>query len=389
MDYVDDLDRFLTHVEQVAPGKPVFLFGHSMGGAVATLAAERHAPKLAGLVLSGPLLALDAPPLLLATVRMLGALLPSSPTLTFDPHDFSSDPAVVAAMEHDAWISHEPGPSSTTAGILDGVHRIWAGADALTMPMLVMHGTRDLLTAPSGSRALVARAPATDKTLRIYDGAFHILLHEPNGVGARVTGDIVAWLDAHTGGAAVAAPAPYEGALVGDPRGWTQAFELAAGASDHGFAGSLAVNLARPAPIGWSGAFTARMADGDYRALSLRPLGVAARAGGAVLGLSAGAALVTGTHAAMSGGAWLEVPAGPVHLGATAEWSRLFSNSSGAAPLGADELWLSGSLRLGGDRAYWPGAHAGVGPAVFAGSEWTGSANGWFAMLGLQMYGSD
>src|SRR5262249_26125750 len=29
-DYVDDLDRFLTYVEQREPGKPVFVFGHSM-----------------------------------------------------------------------------------------------------------------------------------------------------------------------------------------------------------------------------------------------------------------------------------------------------------------------------------------------------------------------
>src|SRR2546421_1679313 len=33
-DYVDDLDRFLATVEQRVPGKPVFLFGHSMGGAI-------------------------------------------------------------------------------------------------------------------------------------------------------------------------------------------------------------------------------------------------------------------------------------------------------------------------------------------------------------------
>ena len=46
------------------PGKPIFLFGHSMGGAIAARAAELHQPKLAGLVLSGPALAIDAPPLL-------------------------------------------------------------------------------------------------------------------------------------------------------------------------------------------------------------------------------------------------------------------------------------------------------------------------------------
>ena len=54
LDYVDDLDRFLASVEAREFGKKVFLFGHSMGGAIAALTAEQHRPALAGLILSGP-----------------------------------------------------------------------------------------------------------------------------------------------------------------------------------------------------------------------------------------------------------------------------------------------------------------------------------------------
>src|SRR6476659_5659339 len=37
--YVDDLEDFIHRVEHAEAGKPVFLFGHSMGGAIATLCA--------------------------------------------------------------------------------------------------------------------------------------------------------------------------------------------------------------------------------------------------------------------------------------------------------------------------------------------------------------
>ena len=41
---------------------PVFLLGHSMGGTIALCYALAHQDRLAGLILSGPLAALDAAP---------------------------------------------------------------------------------------------------------------------------------------------------------------------------------------------------------------------------------------------------------------------------------------------------------------------------------------
>lgn len=153
LDYVDDLDRFLAKVEKLEPGKPVFLFGHSMGGAIAALTAERHAPKLAGLVLSGPAVQIDAPPILLAATAMSGALTPSFPALDLPNKDFSSDPAAETQIAGDPLISQPPAPARTAAGLVDGIRQIWAEADRLTMPVMAMHGTADKLTAPSGSRA--------------------------------------------------------------------------------------------------------------------------------------------------------------------------------------------------------------------------------------------
>jgi alpha-beta hydrolase superfamily lysophospholipase len=395
LDYVGDLDRFLTAVETREPGRPVFVLGHSMGGAIATAAAIAHEPRIAGLVLSAPALAIDAPPLLIAATRMAGALTPDAPALTLPNADFSSTPGAAAAIANDPMVHDHAGPASTAAGLVDGIRAIWASIDRLTMPILALHGTRDRLTAPAGSRLLIDTAAATDKTLRIYEGLWHDLLHEPRA--AEVEADIVAWLDAHTGGAPVTPPARYTGTLAGTPRGWTQAVAIDAGiafvADQVDFAGDLAFRLARPRPLGWHGALTARTV-GEYKVASLAPVGAAVRFGGpylgGVFGVASGASVITGWNFAIPATAWLELSVGPAHVTAGAELTyRVSGDPPRAAPLGSDALWAGVAMRYGGDRAYWPGASAGVGPMIAGGMVDLGGIRAWTVTVGIQLYGAD
>lgn len=389
--YVDDLDRFVELVAQREPGKKLFLFGHSMGGAIATLTAIRHRAALSGLVLSGAALAIDAPPLLLAATQMAGATTPGAKALDLPNDEFSSDPRVVKDMDKDPLISQGPAPARTAFGLIKGIQLIWAHTDGLTLPILAMHGTRDSLTAPSGSRALIEAAPSTDKTLRIYDGFQHDLLHEPRH--EVVEADMLAWLDAHTGGDPVKPTQMFMGRLRGDPVGWAQALEFGMGVGDATgavrFAGSASIQLARPRPLGWHGALTAQKV-GEYRALSLRPLGAAVRLGAAVLGLSVGGSVITGAKIGVSAAAWLELPLGPVHLGGLVVRERAVENTEIHGPLLADLFWTSVSMRFGSDRHYWPHARAGVGPVVQGALLWVGDQpHGWAVTAGLQLYGVD
>jgi alpha-beta hydrolase superfamily lysophospholipase len=62
--------------------------------------------------------------------------------------------------------------------------------------LLVLHGTGDKVTPPSGSKHLHERAKSLDKTLRLYDGLAHDLLHEPEK--DVVMKEVLAWLAART-----------------------------------------------------------------------------------------------------------------------------------------------------------------------------------------------
>jgi acylglycerol lipase len=407
-DYVDDAVRVIRHTRVYGNAKPLFVFGHSMGGTIATLAvmdprvrdAHDVPTKLAvqpfgGLILSAPALAVDVAPLFLAATRMAGALTPRAKALDLSNADFSSDPAVGKAMSADPLIEQEPGPARTAAGLIDAMREIWERTDEVRFPILALHGTRDSLTAPFGSRELIRAAPSSDKTLKIYEGLFHDLLHEPKG--AQVADDILAWLDAHTGGDALVPTPIFPGRLRGEPGEWLQAISFSGGviglandeSSEISFAGLAAIHLGKMRPIGWHGSITGQLM-GDYKALALRPLGVQARLGAAAIGVDGGISVITNAKPALSFGAFAELPFGPAHYSLFASRERGIENDGDHGPLAADLLLVALSIRYGGDRYYWPHAVAGVGPVVTAGFAWASSASAdFFVTLGLQLYGTD
>jgi acylglycerol lipase len=194
-DYLDDVDTVLTEVRKIEGDKRVFLFGHSMGGAIVTLYALTRTPKPAGIVLSAAALKVDASGFTQGTTKFLGAVMPTLAVFSLDDEKFSRDNKVVLAMKKDPLIYDKNGPAHTAAEVIRAVDRIREKSGELEVPVLAMHGTADEVTPPTGSKELIDAAKTSDKTLKLYDGLFHDLLHEPEG--AQVMNDVVQWLDAH------------------------------------------------------------------------------------------------------------------------------------------------------------------------------------------------
>ena len=187
-------------IERVAarqPGKPLFLFGHSMGGAIVALLAITRPPQVRGLVLSAPavLIAGGVFPVLRRLASLVSAVWPTLRLVRMGCRFISRDPAVVEDFRNDPLVFHGRFPVRTGAEILRAAKRIQFGADRLALPLLVLHGTSDIVTDPKGSRLLVARARSADKTLRLYTGLYHEVLSEPER--EQVVADLLAWLDDH------------------------------------------------------------------------------------------------------------------------------------------------------------------------------------------------
>jgi alpha-beta hydrolase superfamily lysophospholipase len=198
-EHLSDVKRFLAWVRERHAGTPVFLLGHSMGGMIATLYVIARQPELAGLILSGP--ALPAPAGSSAPLQRAKAFLrrtkPGAPRV-LPAATISRDPEVVAAYESDPLVYRGPGrPESMQAGTR-ARQRIGRDMERISVPLMILHGTGDLLTSPAGSEALFARASAKDKTLKLYEDLYHEVFNEPEQ--DEVFDDLVEWLNERTAG---------------------------------------------------------------------------------------------------------------------------------------------------------------------------------------------
>lgn len=193
-EYVGDLAELISIAKDREPGLPVFLLGHSAGGVVSCTYALGYQAELAGLVCESFAFEVPAPDFALAAIKGISHLAPHAHVLKLHNEDFSRDAAWVKSMNEDPLIAHEVQPTSTVAALVRADERLKKEFPLITLPVLIMHGTADKATKPSGSQLFYDTAGSADKTLKLYEGHFHDLL---NDVGReQVMADIVGWIEA-------------------------------------------------------------------------------------------------------------------------------------------------------------------------------------------------
>jgi acylglycerol lipase len=204
-DYLLDAEALLsaaTRGDNTPDGVPLFLMGHSMGGAIAALFAVERLPgsghALAGLILSSPALApgRDVPRWMLTMSQIISRIWPGFPAMKIDAALLSRNPEIVEANRNDPLVHHGSIPARTGAEILLAMARIERGRAGLRVPVLVYHGSADKLTEPEGSRAFGAHAGSPDKTLRLHDKSYHETMNDLDR--DRVIGELITWIQARS-----------------------------------------------------------------------------------------------------------------------------------------------------------------------------------------------
>jgi len=194
-EYTSDVETLVTLAKSREPGLPVFLLGHSAGGVISTVYTLDNQAELAGLICESFAFQVPAPDFALAVIKGLSHIAPHAHVLQLKNEDFSRDPSVVQAMNDDPLIAHEVQPAETVAAMVRANERLKREFPLITLPVLILHGTLDKATKPSGSQLFYDTVGSADKTLKLYEGHFHDLLNDIDK--ELVVADIKVWIEAH------------------------------------------------------------------------------------------------------------------------------------------------------------------------------------------------
>ncbi|MFC2060372.1 alpha/beta hydrolase [Chloroflexota bacterium] len=196
-DYVEDLRTFVDIVHHEHSPAQIFLIGHSMGGTIAIAYAVHHQHELAGLMLSGASLKIGSTisPTLIAMAGILSLLLPKIGTTIIDASAISQDKAVVDNYVNDPLVYRGKIRARLGAELIKTMQQLPSEMPEIDLPILIMHGTADRLSDPSGSQILFERVGSKDKTLKLYQGFYHEIFSEPKA--GQVFTDIDSWLAIH------------------------------------------------------------------------------------------------------------------------------------------------------------------------------------------------
>jgi len=192
-EYQADVDALVKVARSREAGLPLFMFGHSAGGVIAGNYVLDHQDGIKGFICESFAYKVPAPDFALAVLKGLSHLAPHAHVLNLPKKEFSRDPKVVQALIDDPLLANEVQPTKTVAEMVRADERLSRDFPQFKLPVLIIHGTKDTVTRPEGSKEFFERAGSADKTLKLYEGYFHDPL---NDVGKEpVMADIRAWLD--------------------------------------------------------------------------------------------------------------------------------------------------------------------------------------------------
>ncbi len=193
---MQDIDLFLEQVRERYPRLPVFLYGHSIGGALVLNYGLRRKPDVKGVVATSPALHTEPEkhPEKVMMAKVLGSLLPTVAIPSgLKTSMLSRDPQVEQAYLKDPLV-HDHISLAFGKVMMDSNRWALQHASEFALPLLLVHGTDDQIAFPSSSQEFAA-ALGNKATLVLWKGLYHETHNELNK--AKVLQTTIQWMDEH------------------------------------------------------------------------------------------------------------------------------------------------------------------------------------------------
>ncbi|KAA3471009.1 caffeoylshikimate esterase [Gossypium australe] len=201
---VNDCSNFFKSIcaQEEYRDKSRFLYGESMGGAVALLLHKKDPSFWNGAVLVAPMCKISEKvkphPVVVNILTKMEEIIPKWKIVpTKDVIDSAfKDPIKREVIRNNKLIYQDKPRLKTALEMLRTSISLEDGLNEVTLPFFVLHGEADIVTDPEVSKALYEKASSKDKTIKLYPGMWHGLTSgEPDDNIEIVFADITAWLD--------------------------------------------------------------------------------------------------------------------------------------------------------------------------------------------------
>lgn len=198
---VGDIGSFVELARRKSGGGPVFLMGESMGALLSAAFAARRGGELDGLILSVPVVGLrrEVPRIVKRALKVVAGL---APHWRLPPSRFVNGtpvaPRITRDKDYQDGLRKKPHHiTDFTLGFLAELGDLIDGSACLGgrihLPVLVLAAEQDCFVRREQIEMWFEGVAAKEKTLRVYEEAFHLLWHDWDR--ERVLGDVVRWLE--------------------------------------------------------------------------------------------------------------------------------------------------------------------------------------------------
>ena len=191
----EDVRELTALIRNQYPGLPVYVLGHSMGGAVALLAAGAGTLQADGIILAAPAVWIrETQPFyqrwgLELSRKYFPGWSPTGESLQIRPTD---NIAAWRRLWQSPWMIRQS-RIDTVAGLVELMDKGYAAAPNIKLPVLLLYGDKDQLVPKKPVDMLWAHLNKTGKTRQIrYPNGWHMLLRDLQG--GKVIADVVQWM---------------------------------------------------------------------------------------------------------------------------------------------------------------------------------------------------
>ena len=172
------IDILINECKMTFPGIPIFLYGQSLGGGIVLDYLIRLNPKIKGAVVTAPFLKLAFEPSrskvkLAAIMKNIYPSLLQSSGLIVD--HLSHDKEVVKRYVNDPLV-HDKISVSLFHEAMKAAKNSLDNAANLKVPLLLVHGTDDMICSPEGSKEFAGKTRLAE--LKLWEGGYHELHNE-------------------------------------------------------------------------------------------------------------------------------------------------------------------------------------------------------------------